>query len=306
VNAAFPPDVIEFWGAARHRFDRLGGPEFALLAEQDRALRTQAAAALADLGADELDVRADEDQLLAGALLCRASGAVALPWPVVEDLLRVGERRLTLVDLGHPRVDHGDLAGEWIGADLDGTSHLLATGSPRPAKLGPFLVPATVGARQPDIPADDVARHLVLGVWRLLGGLEAALAEVVEHVGARTQFGKTLGEFQTVRFAIADATVSLRGLEELAKYTTWRLLSASDAERQVDAIALRLAGADAAVAVLRTCHQLLGAVGFCDEHDVSVFDRHLQPLIRLPESAERLAQRLVPAVRTGAFATLFS
>ena len=71
-------------------------------------------------------------------------------------------------------------------------------------------------------------------------------------------------------------------------------------------MALRLHAVDTARAVLRTCHQMLGAIGFCDEHDVSVIDRHLQPLLRDPCAGETLAMRLVPAVRSGEFETLFS
>jgi acyl-CoA dehydrogenase len=51
---------------------------------------------------------------------------------------------------------------------------------------------------------------------------------------------------------------------------------------------------------------LLGALGFCDESDVSVLDRHTQPLIRLPVSSEMLALRLIPGVRGGQLETLFS
>jgi hypothetical protein len=58
--------------------------------------------------------------------------------------------------------------------------------------------------------------------------------------------------------------------------------------------------------VLRTSHQLLGALGFCDESDVSVLDRHTQPLIRLPLSAEALSLRLIPDVRDGYLETLFT
>ena len=58
--------------------------------------------------------------------------------------------------------------------------------------------------------------------------------------------------------------------------------------------------------MLRTAHQLLGALGFCDESDVSVLDRHIQPLIRLPVSSEMLALRLMPGVRGGQLETLFS
>lgn len=306
MNTTLPADVTSYAESARRRLSTLGGPDFALRAETERSLREMARLALVELGGFELEVRDDAEQLLAASQLCRVSGAVALPWPIVEDLLAIDGRRLALVDLANPRVDHGDLDSKWMGCDLDGRAYDLVIAAPRPAKLGPFLAPATLGEGRAPVTSSDIARHLVLGSWRLLGGLEAALAQVIDHVTVRKQFKKTLSEFQTVRFAIADASVALLGLDELAKYTTWRLDSAAEEQAAVDAVALRLHAADTAIQVLRTCHQLLGAVGFCDEHDVSVFDRHLQPLIRLPLSAERLAARLVPSVRGGEFETLYS
>jgi hypothetical protein len=306
VNTALPDDVVAFAASARRRLSSLGGPDLALRAESDRSLRDGVGKALAELGVGELDVRADHEQFLAATQLCRVAGAVALPWPVVEELLAVDGARLALIDPTSPRVDHGDLSGDWLGVDLDGAAYTLSIGTPRPAKLGPFLVPAEATPHGTPIDSDDVARHLVLGSWRILGGLEAAFAQVIEHVGVRKQFGKALAEFQTVRFAIADASVAVRGLDELAKFTSWRLESAAPSYRSVDAVALRLFAVDTATQVLRTCHQLLGAVGFCDEHDVSVYDRHLQPLLRHPASAERLALRLVPAVRAGELEMLFT
>ena len=306
MNTTLPADVTEFAGSARRRLQQLGGPDLALRAERDRSLREPIAAALAEIGAYELEPRTDTEQFLAAAALCRVGGGLALPWPLVEELLAVDGRRLALVDPKNPRVDHGDLPGDWLGSDLAGAAFQLRIGEPRRAKLGPFLVPAARGADHPSIDLEDVARHVVLGSWRVLGCIEAAFGQVVEHVTVRKQFGKPLADFQTVRFAVADASVALRGLEELAKYTAWRLGTASPPRRYVDALVLRLSAVDTATQVLRTCHQLLGAVGFCDEHDVSVFDRHLQPLLRLPESAERLALRLTPAVRAGELETLFS
>ena len=46
--------------------------------------------------------------------------------------------------------------------------------------------------------------------------------------------------------------------------------------------------------------------GLRDESDVSILDRHTQPLIRLPVSSEMLALRLMPGVRGGQLETLFS
>ena len=76
--------------------------------------------------------------------------------------------------------------------------------------------------------------------------------------------------------------------------------------RSADALVLRFKAADTARQVLRASHQLLGALGFCDESDVSVLDRHTQPLIRLPLGAEALALRLIPSVADGSLETLFS
>ena len=76
--------------------------------------------------------------------------------------------------------------------------------------------------------------------------------------------------------------------------------------RSSDALVLRLKGVDTAQHVLRTSHQLLGALGFCDESDVSVIDRHIQPLVRLPLSGEELAMRLSVDIRDGQIETLFS
>jgi acyl-CoA dehydrogenase len=305
MRTSLPDDVVAFGHSARARLEALGGVQLALQAETHRALRDLAEGALADVGAWDLDAR-DDDELLAAAELCRAAGAVALPYPLVERLLAVDGARVALVDARHPRIDHGDLLGPWLAVDLDGRAWQADPGPPTLSRLGPFVVPAALGEARPDAPADDVARHLVLGSWRVLGGLETALEQATAHVRTREQFGRPLAEFQAVRFAVADANVAVRGLTELAKYTVWRLRSAAPRARTADALVLRLHAVEVARDVLRTCHQLMGALGFCDEHDVSVLDRHLQPLLRLPCAAEALATRLVPAVAAGELESLFT
>jgi len=306
MRTDFPADAVAFGAAARGRFDALGGVDLALRSESDDSARAAVGAALDELGAWDIDPRSGGDEMLAAAELCRVAGAFALPHPVVERLMAVGGRPLALVDAARPFIDHGDLFDSWLAADLDGNASTATTEPRRTAKLGPFVTRAILGEPVDAVPADDVARHLVLGAWRILGGLDAAMRIAAEHVKVRKQFGQTLSEFQAVRFAVADAVVAHRGLEELAKFTTWRLDTATPLARRADAMALRLHADEVAVQVLRCCHQLFGAIGFCDEHDVSVLDRHLQPLLRLPHSAEVLADRLVPAVSAGEFESLFT
>jgi acyl-CoA dehydrogenase len=306
VNTALPEDITEFGAVAAKRFARFGGPQAALRAETEEDLRHDAHSALVDLGAFDLDIRSSAEGLLAAAVLCQAAGAVALPYPLVEELLAIDGARLALVNPEVPRIDHGDLAGDWVATDLDGTRYGVQPSLRTSAKLGPFLVPATLTEPDGTVPTSDVDLHLTLGSWRILGAMQQALEITRQHVTARMQFGKPLAEFQAVRFTIADASVAVRGLFELAKYTISRTETAVPQVCSADALVLRLKAADTARQVLRTAHQLLGALGFCDESAVSVLDRHTQPLIRLPLSSEMLALRLLPGVRGGELETLFS
>ena len=306
MRTELPQDISDFAAVAAKRLTRLGGPPAALRAETDDGVRDAARTALADVGAFELDVRSAPDDVLAAAVLCQAAGATALPYPLVEELLAIDGARLALVNPEAPRIDHGDLPGDWVAADIDGNRYRPRPGSRTNAKLGPFLVPASLSAPDGTVPADDVNLHLVLGSWRILGAMQQSLRIVTDHVRARVQFGKPLADFQAVRFAVADAAVAVRGLHELAKYTVSRPEATASQVRSADALVLRLKASDTARQVLRTSHQLLGALGFCDESDISVLDRHTQPLIRLPLGAEALVLRLIPDVPTGAFETLFS
>ncbi len=85
----------------------------------------------------------------------------------------------------------------------------------------------------------------------------------------------------------------------LAKHVLWSL----DVD---DALALRLAALEAAEVVFRVCHQLHGAVGFCDETTLSWLSRYSQPLRRLPfglsATRQQLTQRLGRRGLTGLFA----
>ncbi len=72
-----------------------------------------------------------------------------------------------------------------------------------------------------------------------------------------------------------------------------------------DVLALRLHALEVARSVLRTTQQLHGAAGVCDEYDVSVIARHLQPALRLPTSSERTVTLLAGAIAADGFAGLF-
>jgi len=308
VNPVLPDEAVEFGASATRAFAALGGVDAARRAEDDPSLRAiEIAKTLTALGLDDLDARADADTLAAAAALCEAAGRVALPYPLPAALLRDEHGRpFAVVPDDRARVDHGDLFADWRVATLDGRFHLAnGAGAPLGSRLGPFVSDLTLAGDDADDRGHDVALHLTLTAWVILGTVDRAVELAVEHVTDRVQFGKPISAFQAVQFQLADASVAVAGLRELAHFTLWRVGEATS-PALVDALALRVHAIDVARAVLRTCQQLHGAAGVCDEYDISVLTRMVQPALRLPCSAERTAQALASAIRVDDFDGLFS
>ena len=306
MNPVLPEEAVEFGAAARKAFDALGAVDAARRAEEDPVLRTtEVATTLASLGIAELDPRDDADSLAAAAALCEAAGRVALPYPVASALVRDADGRpFAVVPDGTLRVDHADLFPEWRVASLHGASGTAAPAGDRlGTRLGPFVGDLTLVAEQPHA-AHDLQLHVALAGWGVLGTVDRAVELAVTHVKDRIQFGKPIASFQSVQFQLADAAVAVAGLRELASYTLWRL-DAVPGAALADVLALRVHAVDVARAVLRTCQQLHGAAGVCDEYDVSVLTRMVQPALRLPWSAERTAEALAEAIQGDGFEGLF-
>jgi hypothetical protein len=296
VNPLLPSEASSFGAAAERAFADLGGTDLARTSDRSRV-----AAVLDALGINDVDPRADIDTAAAAGELCRHAGRVALPYPVVGALLAHEGRPLAL---GPGPVDHGDLFESWVVRSVDGTGWVATPSAPvLGSRLGAFVTPMQLGdAIAPN--AIDALLHLTLTGWWLLGLTERAVELAVEHVKGRIQFGKPIAAFQAVQFQLADAAVAMDGLREMSRYTLWRVLDEPDAAIP-DALGLRLYALDTARAVLRTCQQLHGAAGVCDEYDISILCRHAQPALRLPFGAERTAAEMASAVSRLGFASLF-
>jgi hypothetical protein len=297
-----PESALEFAAAAERAFADLGDVECARSAESDPAVRsTKVDSVLESLGTAELDPRVDLDASCAAAELCRVAGRRVLPYPVASTLVRDSDGSpVALAAKGRARVDHGDLFGRWRIAGIGGETGLGTPAGPAlGSKLGPFVTDISLVGPAAPLPLHDVALLLALGAARVLGVVERAVELAVEHVCGREQFGQTLSRFQTVQFTLADASVAVDGLRELCRYTLWRIF-VDPGRSLADALTLRLYSLDAARTVLRTCQQLHGAAGFCDEYDICILCRHVQPDLRLPFGAEHTAEEAFDAaVRLG-------
>jgi hypothetical protein len=314
VNPLLPDEAVEFAAAASKAFASLGGVDAARHAEEDPTSRAgDIAGALRALGIDELDPRDDGDSLAAAAALCEAAGQVALPYPVASVLLADADGRpFAAVPDGVARVDHGDLFPEWVVAPIDGSASIARpAASALGTRLGPFVADLELRDQVSDQVSDqgsartgDVLFHVALTSASVLGTCDRAVALTVEHVNGRIQFGKPISAFQSVQFQLADCAVAVSGLRELTHFTLWRLDTCRSAAA-ADVLALRVHALDVARSVLRTCQQLHGAAGVCDEYDISVLTRMVQPALRLPWSAERTATELAAAIRRDGFEGLF-
>jgi hypothetical protein len=292
-------DAKEYGREALRAFEAAGGDELVQQAEAKPESRAALVGPiLSELGAWDLDARTDTDGLEAAAALCRSAGYWALPYPVAERLAKPTE-----VDVDGLVVvaDHGPtgaVAGveaRWGAVTLDGTrSHVTGVGAPGAAFVADLQLSALDGDG-----SDDVALGLVLPCWTLLGMLDRAMELTTAHVSLRKQFGQPLSAFQGVQFQLTDAEVERSGLDILAKYALWSI-GTNRPEATDDALALRMSAIEAAEVVFRVCHQLHGAVGFCDETTLSWLSRYSQPLRRLPLGLSATRDRLTRRVgRTG-------
>lgn len=312
MNPVLPDDAVEFGDTARKAFDALGGVDAARHAEEDRGFRADVAKTLDALGVDDIDPRADIDTFAAAAALCEAAGRVVLPYPVVGALLRRDGVPFALVPDDRARVDHGDLFDAWNFATVSGANWSRQGVESAPSRdqfgrLGPFVADLEAQGEPQPLTHDsgiDVRYWLVLTAFQILGAADRAVELASDHVSNRIQFGKPIATFQAVQFMLADAAVAVAGLRELAHFTLWRAATAPE-EAGPDVLALRVHAIDVARAVLRTCQQLHGAAGVCDEYDISVITRHIQPALRLPFGAERGAQLLADAIDAQGFVGLF-
>jgi len=298
-------DAKEYGRQALRAFESAGGDQLVQDAEAKPASREALVGpALSGLGAWELDPRNDADGLEAAAALCRSAGYWALPYPVAERLAvptDLDVDGLIVVAGPRPAAALAGLESRWAAVTLDGArSTVSGVGATGPA----FVTELELSALD-DAGAADVALGLVLPCWTLLGMLDRALELTISHISLRKQFGQTLSAFQGVQFQLTDAEVERSGLDILAKYALWSAGSGKP-EALNDALSLRMSAIEAAEVVFRVCHQLHGAVGFCDETTLSWLSRYSQPLRRLPlglsATRDELTRRVGGSGLTGLFA----
>ena len=315
MDLALPRVADQFAAAADKAVSGAGGVDLARRAEADPAIRaTQVKPILDALGVHDIDPTADVESAAVAGEMCRVAGRYVLPFPIVGYLLADPDHDMPAVLASSPplRCDHGDLFPRWRVYDLaGGVSVSTPSGQPVGSRLAPFVTDLNPPGAATGTSLAGVAFLSTLWAFYLLGVAEHSLELAIAHVKDRVQFGRPLAAMQAVQFQLADATVAVDGLRELAHFTIWQVVSCPGASSQgattlADGLAARLHALDVLHPVLRLAQQLHGASGFCDEYDISVLVRHVQPALRLPVDSDAMSDIVFNAIQAQGFTSLFS
>jgi hypothetical protein len=119
---------------------------------------------------------------------------------------------------------------------------------------------------------------------QLLGAGERMLDESVTYVKQRTQFGRQIGSYQAIKHALADVRIALDFARPMvyaaalgAPGGTSRDENFSSSRGTVSAA--KVVAGDAAYLAARTALQVHGAIGYTQEHDLSLWLLRVRGLI---------------------------
>jgi alkylation response protein AidB-like acyl-CoA dehydrogenase len=93
-----------------------------------------------------------------------------------------------------------------------------------------------------------------------LGGAEAALDRMCRYAAGRTQFGKSLGEKQSIQWLIADTATEVEALRSLVYRTAWMVDTGQPFTREGGMC--KLFGSEVASRAIQRALQVHGALGY--------------------------------------------
>jgi alkylation response protein AidB-like acyl-CoA dehydrogenase len=123
-------------------------------------------------------------------------------------------------------------------------------------------------------PFDDAAvdRAVLAAAAQLLGCGERLLADSVEYVGQRKQYGRTIGSYQAIKHQLADVRIALDFARPLVH-------GAGLSMEPRDVSAAKVAAGDAAYLSSRVALQLHGAIGYTAEFDLGLWINRVRALV---------------------------
>jgi len=130
---------------------------------------------------------------------------------------------------------------------------------------------------------------------QLLGAARMMLEMSTAYALQREQFGRPIGEFQAVKHHLADVAVALEFTRPLVHGAAVAVdARSSDASRDVSAA--KVAAGQAADRAARAALQVHGAIGYTQEHDLSVWLLYVRALVSAWGTASYHRSRVLAAL----------
>lgn len=106
----------------------------------------------------------------------------------------------------------------------------------------------------------------------MVGGAQRVLDMTVQYATEREQFGSPIGSFQAIQHQCADMGVDVLSSRLLAFEAIWRLDEGLDASHEISMAKAWVS--EAYRRVVASGHQVHGAIGFTQEHELHRYFRH--------------------------------
>ncbi|HET9891581.1 MAG TPA: acyl-CoA dehydrogenase family protein [Mycobacterium sp.] len=151
-----------------------------------------------------------------------------------------------------------------------------------------FDVAATGAAWQADIKRAFEFGALATAA-QLIGAAEALRDGAVDYAKQRTQFGRVIGSYQAIKHKLADVHIAI----ELARPLVY---GAALTMEPRDVSAAKAAASEAALLAARSALQTHGAIGFTQEHDLSLLLLRVQALRSAWGTPEEHRRRVLEAL----------
>ena len=108
-----------------------------------------------------------------------------------------------------------------------------------------------------------------------LGGAQTALNQTLTYMGERKAFGRSIDQFQALRFRLADMEVKLQSARTFLRQAAWKLDNGAPDASKFCAMA-KLYVTDRAFEVANDCLQLHGGYGYLADYGIEKLVRDLR------------------------------
>ncbi len=105
----------------------------------------------------------------------------------------------------------------------------------------------------------------------MIGGAQAVMEMAIRYAKERVQFGRSIGSFQAIQHRFADMWADITGSRDLLYRTAWKLTENLPAAKDIAMTKARVGKTYRRVTT--SGHQIFGAIGFTEEHDMHLYHK---------------------------------